>query len=244
MWWRLLRRTGSVVVVVSTAAMACAFGAAGAATLGGLAPGTVYSSDAAVTAGAPTILGCDNFALAASTGAGLAGRPAQLPANCGGASWAVHLGTWTITGGQLQARTRNASATLDASRTDVSAQATVLDVNGGGNAAAGVAIDHSGASRVFLAGVVASGNQAELRLVNGGSVTTLATGAVAVSATSVVRLTRVGTAVTLQVNGATVVSHTLTPAQASLLTGTRAGLYWGRGNAVRFADFLVTQAAP
>ena len=96
---------------------------------------------------------------------------------------------------------------------------------------------------MYLAGVVGSGNVAELRLVSGNTVTTLASAAATVGASAVVRLTRQGTLVTLQVNGVIALTSTLTIDQVTTLTGTRTGLYWSGGNPVRFADFLATQAA-
>ena len=158
--------------------------------------------------------------------------------------WTTHLGTWTIVGGQLQARTNDATASVAAGGINVSAQTTVLNADGGRTRAAGVAINHSGATRVYLAGVVVSGGVAQIRLVNGNTVTTLASAAATVGASTPVRLTRQGTSITLQVSGVTVITYTLTPAQVTTLTGTRTGLYWSRGNSLRFTDFVVTQVAP
>jgi hypothetical protein len=157
--------------------------------------------------------------------------------------WTVHSGTWTIAAGQLRAGSNDSSATVDVGGTDVSAQATVLNAGGGNGRAAGVAINHSGASQVYLSGVVASGSVAELRLVSGTTVTSLSSAAAAVGASAVVRLTRQGTLVTLQVDGVAVLTYTLSPDQVATLTGTRTGLYWSGGNPVRFADFVATQAA-
>ena len=72
------------------------------------------------------------------------------------------------------------------------------------------------ASRVYLAGVVVANNVAQLRLVNGGTVTTIASAPVTVTTSTIVRLTRQGTAITLRVNGSTVLTYTLTAAQVSL----------------------------
>jgi hypothetical protein len=242
--WRWLRRSHLPLAVVTTAVVVGAFGSASAASFGGLRAGTIFTSSAAVTNAAPAVLACDNFALAAATGAALDNRPGQVPSNCANAVWTVHSGTWTIATGQLQVRTNDSSATVAAGGVDVSAQTTVLNANAGRTRAAGVAINHSGASQVFLAGVVVSGNLAQLRLVSGTTVTTLATAAATVGAASVVRLTRQGTAITLRVDGSVVLTFTLTPAQVATLTGTRTGLYWSRGNSLRFTDFVATQAAP
>jgi hypothetical protein len=48
----------------------------------------------------------------------------------------------------------------------------------------------------------------------------------------------------MRIDGTVVLTFTLTPAQVAMLTGTRTGLYWSRGNSLRFTDFVATQAAP
>lgn len=225
-----------MVAVLAIALM----GAGSAATLGGLVPLSLEGFDQEGSSGAPSVLTCDDFARAASTGSALNTRPVQLPANCGAGAWATHLGTWSISSGRLGASTAHATATVNAGQTDMTAQATVLNANASG-AIAGVAIDHTGTTRVYLAGVLAGPTGVQLRLVNGSTVTTIATGTASVTATSTVAIKRTGTTVTVAVNGTTAITSTLTAAQVTTLSGgTRAGLYWAAGSTVRFTTMLAT----
>lgn len=195
------------------------------------------------SSGAPTVLTCDTFSLAAATGSALANRPVQLPSKCGSGTWTSNLGTWTITSGQLRGTTANATATINAGQTNVSAQATVLNANGSSRIA-GVAINHTGSTRIYLAGVLSGPSTAQLRLVNGSTVTTVASAAVTIGATAVVRITRNGSTVTVSVNGTLAITHTLTSAQITTLSGgTRVGLYWNSGSTIRFTDILATTPA-
>ena len=235
-----VRRTIAAVLV--TAAIG-ALGTASASSLGGLAPFGLLSTNAALTSGTPTVLGCDDFSRAAATGSALVNRPVQLPAKCGNATWTAHTGTWTITAGQLGAITAGATASIVAGQISASAQATVLNANGTGRTA-GVAIDHTGATRTFLAAVVTGGNTLSLQLSTAGVISSLSTIAVTLGVTNVVRITRNGTAVTVSLDGNVRISFTLTAGQVTTLAaGTRAGLYWNAGSTVRFSNFLVTTAS-
>lgn len=220
-----------------------AIGVAHAAVLGGLAPTTLEAWNQSGGSGAPTVLTCDNFNLAAPTGSALASRPVQLPAKCGGGTWSTHLGTWTITSGQLAATTANATASINAGTTDVSAQATVLNANGSSRIA-GVAINHTGATRIYLVGALSGPSTAQLRLVNGNTVSTLQSATVTIGASAVVRITRLGATVTVSVNGTLALTHTLSAARiATLSGGTRVGLYWNSGSTIRFTNIVATTAA-
>lgn len=218
-------------------------GVANASMLGGLTPNTLESWSQSGSSGAPTVLTCDSFSLSAATGSALASRPVQLPGKCGGGTWTIDRGTWTIGSGQLNPGGGNATATIGAGQTDVSAEATVLSANGS-NRVAGVAIDHSGATLIYLVGALSGPNAVQLLLVNGGSVTTLASSTAAINTTTAVRITRNGFAVTVSVDGLLEISYTLSAAQASTLAGgTRVGLYFDSGNAIRFTNMMATTAA-
>ena len=231
------------LVVFAAWAGVLAIGVANAASLGGLTPKTLDAWSQSGGSGAPTVLTCDNFSLAAATGSALAGRPVQLPAKCGSGTWAVNNGSWSISSGQLNPGGGGATATISAGQTDVSAEATVLNANSGSRVA-GVAVDHTGSTRIYLAGVLVGPSTAELRLVNGGTVTTLASSAATIIATTVVRITRNGTAVTVSVNGVLAISYTLSAAQETTLSGgTRVGLYYDTGSAIRFTNIVATTAA-
>ena len=218
-------------------------GVANAAVLGGLTPTSLVALNQSGSSGAPTVLTCDNFSLSAATGTALASRPVQLPAKCGSGTWAVNNGSWSISSGELNPGGGGATATISAGQTDVSAEATVLNANGGGRVA-GVAVDHTGTTRIYLAGVLVGPSTAELRLVNGGSVTTLASSAATIIASTVVRITRNGTAVTVSVDGVLAISYTLSAGQVTTLSGgTRVGLYYDSGGAIRFTNIVATTPA-
>ena len=220
---------------------------ASAATLGGLSSASLTSDDVTASAPAPTVLSCDDFAFVAGTGSALAGRPVQKPGACGTGTWSTHLGTWTITSGRLSATTTNATASVPTLAVDgtvgtveMSAEAVLENLNGSSREA-GVAIDHSGSTRVYLSATVSNGSTVILRLVNGTSLTTLASvSGVAPGASTTIRLSRVGSVVSVAVNGAPIISHTLTSSRVKALrNGTRAGLVWRSGSTVRFVRLLV-----
>lgn len=219
-----------------------AIGVANASMLGGLTANTLEAWNQSGTPPTPTVFTCDNFSLAAPTGSALAGRPVQLPAKCGGGTWTVHRGTWKISDGQLDPSGGNATATISAGQTDISAEATVLNANSSSRLA-GVAINHSGATRRYLAAVLSGPGTAQLRLVDGGTVTTLASAAATIGFSAVVRITRIGTAVTVSVDGTLALSYALTSGQVSTLAGgSLVGLYWNAGNPIRFTNIVATAA--
>ncbi|MBI4883664.1 MAG: hypothetical protein HY826_06360 [Actinobacteria bacterium] len=213
---------------------------ANAATIGGLTANSLEAWNQAGGVGAPTVLTCDDFSLSAPTGSALNTRPVRAAAKCGSGTWTVHRGTWTISSGLLQASTSDATATINAGQTNISAQATITNANGGSRIA-GVAIDHTGATRIYLVGALSGPGTAQLRLVNGGTVTVLASASATITATTTVRITRNGATVTVSVNGVQALSFTLTSAQQTTLAGgTRVGLYWNSGNSIRFTNILAT----
>ena len=235
---RVRRVIATVVATVAIGALALA----SASSLGGVVGATLLAGTAAATPTVPAVAGCDDFSKAASTGTALVSRPVQLPAACGAATWTVHLGTWTISAGQLGAATANATASIaTGSLTNMTAQTTILNTNATGRTA-GVAVDHTGATRTFLLAIVTGGNTVTLQLSNAGTISTITSVAVTLTASTVLRLTRNGTAVTVSVDGVSKIAATLTAGQVTTLSsGTRAGLYWNAGSTVRFTNFLVTQ---
>ena len=222
MSWRIVSlRT---IVTVLAAVTIGALGVASASSLGGIVPKSITSVNASSSAGTPTVLSCDDFSRAAATGTALVSRPVQLPATCGAAA------------------TANATATVSAGQTNASAQATVLNMNGASRAA-GVAIDHTGSTRTFLAAVMSGPSTLNLQLSTSGTMSTLATASVTFAASNVLRITRNGSAVTVSIDGTQKIAFTLTAGQISTLSsGTRAGLYWSSGSTVKFTNFLLTTA--
>ena len=231
-------RVHRATTVALGAAVAVAVWSAGAASLGGATTRTLFAANATVAPTVPSVAVCDDFSLAASTGTALNNRPVQTPAACGSSVWTVHSGTWTITAGQLAANTGGATASINAGSLSESAQTTILNANAAGTVA-GIAINHSGATRTFLAAVI-SGNQLLIVFSNNGTVTTQLSTAVTVGASTVLRITRNGSAVSASVDGTVKLSGTLNALGLSSLTGTRTGLYWSGGGTVRFTNILVT----
>ena len=108
---------------------------------------------------------------------------------------------------------------------------------------AGVAIDHTGTSRIYLSATIVNGSSVVLRLVNGSTLTTLASAGVVPAASTTLRLSRSGNTVSVSVNGVTALTHVLSAARVSTLAGgTRAGLVWRSGSTVRFVRLVVTSA--
>jgi hypothetical protein len=231
-------RVRRCATVALAATVAIAVWGASAASLGGVTPRTLFATNQTLAPTIPAVATCDDFSLAAPTGAALDNRPVQSPALCGTSVWTVHSGTWTITGGQLAANTGGATASINAGALSESAQATIINANAGGTVV-GVAINHSGATRTFLAAVI-SGNQLLIVSSINGTVTTQLSAAITVGASTVLRITRNGSTVTASVDGVAKLSGTLTALGLSTLTGTRSGLYWAGGGTVRFTNFLVT----
>ena len=178
---------------------------------------------------------------ASATGAAMASRPVQLPANCGAGTWTSHTGTWSITTGQAGSTSvANANASFPVGSTDMTAEVTMLNANAAGRIG-GVTVSHTGTTRIYVAGVVSALNQVQIRFVNANTVTTLATATVTIGASAVLRLTRQGTAITLRVDGTIRATATLTAAQVtSLAAGTRAGLYTSSSSSLRFTRIFVT----
>lgn len=231
------------IVALAAGASGLTIGVAHAATLGTLAAGSLASWNQSAIASTPTILTCDNFSLPASTGSALAGRPVQLPSKCGSGTWQVHRRTWTIISGLLDTSGGDATASISAGQTNVSAETTVIGANGGSRVA-GIAINHTGNTRIFLSAVLVGPSTVRLELSTGGAPSTLASASATIGATTVVRITRNGSAVTVSVDGEQRISYTLSSSQISTLAGgTRVGLYFDSGSTIRFADILATTPA-
>lgn len=215
--------------------------AASAAGLG-LSSDTLTSfSDHAVVA-APPIIACDGFALPSTNNTLMAGRPVQRPAQCGSQAWVLNTGAWKLKNGQARASGNHATITLAVGRTDVSAEATLNRADRAGRAG-GLAIAHSGGtSPTYLAAVLAGPGSVQLRLSDGSTVATIASGVAAIGPTARLRVTLSAGVVTISLAGVVVLSYTLTAAQSAIIAGnTRAGLYDHQGS-LRFDDIVVTNA--
>jgi hypothetical protein len=96
----------------------------------------------------------------------------------------------------------------------------------------------------MLVGVLIGNSSAAIRILNGGTTTTLSTVPISAGSSARLRLTRLGRAVTMRVNGTVVATLTLTATQANLLSGLDAGIINEQGTALRYSNFLLAQPTP
>jgi hypothetical protein len=90
--------------------------------------------------------------------------------------------------------------------------------------------------------VLAGPGSVQLRLSDGSTVATIASGVAAIGPTARLRVTLSAGVVTISLAGVVVLSYTLTAAQSAIIAGnTRAGLYDHQGS-LRFDDIVVTNA--
>jgi hypothetical protein len=235
---------GRVTLSTLLAVALATLGSASASTLGGAVPASLLTRDQASTATTPTVLACDDFSRAAPTGANLSSRPPQLPATCGTTTWTTPTGTWTVSAGQATTAgtTPNSTAAINVGRGDlVRAQATVVGANVA-TRSAGVLIGQANNGNTYLAGVLVGAAEVQLRYFDGKSSSVLATATTTVGGTTTVSISRSGTSVSVGVDGSTPLTFVLSSAQATALSGNRAGLYWGSGSsgAPGFTHFSVT----
>ncbi len=249
-------RARRTLIVVLTISFLATLGVASAATLG-LRPDTLLAVDSnqrpptlpptttttippTTTTTAPTAIGCDTFTTGGPTGNNLDERPQQ----CGNGLWNADSGEWTIVGnGRVRTRHDDATATIEVGSAFVTVQATVEHSNGA-NRAGGVSLSHNGSRREHLAAVIVGPGTLQIRLVRNTNYTVLASAAITPNVSQVVRFTRIGNNLTVRLNGTIVLTYTLTAAQASQATGTRAGLYQEEGTALRYSNFFVTAPVP
>jgi hypothetical protein len=216
--------------------------AGGSAVVAGFASGLGGASTAlgawsqALAADAPALITCDNFD---GPDGDLAARAVTSTSRCGAFTWTVEQGVWSVVGGHLEVDgTADATATVPIAAIDATVVATVA---GGG----GVVLDHDGAA-TYLAAVLTPGapGSVDLLLMAGGAPTTLASAAVASGPYASLSLTRDGSSVTVAVDGAVIVDHTLIPAEiAALGTGDRGGLYASNASS-QFDNLRVTTPSP
>jgi len=200
-----------------------AIASASATSLGGLSSDRLVAFERAAGSSAPQLATCDNFDLADGD---LAGRTVSDALRCNGLAWAVHAGTWTVGGGWVSATGATpavATLTTALSSATVSARIAGADV---GLHETGVVLDHDGVDTYLVASVVGDVvPSVDLRLVDGGVATLLASSPVTLGPSVVLALTRDGAAVTVHLDETLVVSLVLDGAAvATLGTATGAGL--------------------
>jgi hypothetical protein len=233
-----MARAGAMLCVLAAMVIGGPPGAS-AQPVGSVGAASLLGVDQAAAAPAPTILGCDNFT--GTTGASMSGRAATVAAACAGRTWTVHLGGWTIQSAKAASNsTAGAAATLNTATVNSTAQVVLSALNTGGRLG-GVVLSHNGITS-YLAAVMIDGSpdRVELRLVLLGVRTVLATANPTFATTNTLSMARSGGTLTVAVNGATAITHTLTATQLTTLgSGARSGLFGGHSS-VRFDDFVVT----
>lgn len=255
---RLAGRGSVVVVVTSVTVVALAFVAANAASLGGIRSTSLFAMSRAerpvipttttippttTTTPGPVPISCDSFGVAAPTKNDLNGRVVQPP-SCGNFQWKVNAGDWKLAGDQAFA-SEPSQATITGTQVNMTVEVTLSNLNGA-NRSGGLIANRSGGggSGVMLVGVLIGNNSAAIRIKNGGTTTTLVTVPVTAGSSARLRLTRLGRAVTMRVDGTVVASVTLTAAQATLLSGLDAGIINEQGTALRYSNFLLALPTP
>ncbi len=210
-----------------------------ATTLGGVTARSLLGVSQASSAPTATVIGCDNFT--GTTGATLAGRAAQSAVPCANKVWIVHVGTWTIQSNQAaSSATVNAVATEDVTVADSSVQVVLSNLNTASRLG-GVVASHDGTA-TYLAAVMidATPDRLELRMVTAGTPSVVATANPTFAATNTLALSRAGSAITVTLNAAAVLSYTLSASDVVALgTSARAGLFGGNAS-VRYDNFVVT----
>jgi len=219
-----LRSCGLVIAVAATCLLGGRAIASGNATsLGGLSSDHLLAVDGAATTGVPALTTCDNFDV---TTGDLAGRTVSDAARCSGFTWAVHSGSWAVSGGRVAGSGATpAIATLPVLLSSATASAAVHDVDTGGRQA-GVVLDHNGVDTYLAALIVGDVvPRIDLVLVDAGVAAVLASATVSLSSSVVVALTRDDASVVVHLDGVQVVSHSLDGASvATLGAATGAGL--------------------
>lgn len=193
---------------------------------------------AALVANAPTVIACDNFE---GLDGSLSARAVTDAATCGSFTWTVHGGTWSTVSSQAIADgTPGATATLAAGAADAVVTANVSGADTASRTG-GLVVAHDGAAD-YLAAVLVGDvtGHVDLIAVDGGAEAVLATGNLTIGSSVELSIARDGAQVTVRVDGAVLVTHTLDAGTlAALGAGSGAGLYASSAD-VQMDDFRVT----
>ncbi|MFZ4720337.1 MAG: hypothetical protein ACOYMR_12990 [Ilumatobacteraceae bacterium] len=184
---------------------------------------------------------CDSFTTPQPTKNNLDGRPV----GCGGGTWTVNTGDWQIAGKVLRVNGAG-QATVVGPTVNASVEVSISHFDNK-DRIGGLILNRSNPSGTasMLAGVIIGPNIAAIQLVNGSTITTLATGTIPGNLNEArLRFTRLNNTATLRVNGVIRATVTLTPTQLTVLNGTRHGIYQLSGNALRYWDFALYPASP
>jgi hypothetical protein len=207
----------SLSVIAVMAAALAALTNASAASLGGLTPAGLTALSVAQGSGAPTVLAWENFT--ATNNSLIPGTKTD-----GGAlTWVAPRCTWTVKSNQAASTSNDCPLMVNASAFTRGIVATV--VRGTSAWDSGLVLNSNSVATQFLTvewGSASSGS-IQLRLYNGGwttltQVTNLYTSTASAPASIELRaVSSTGGLITVSVNGATVLSHTLSAAQQTVL---------------------------
>ena len=204
-----------------------------AASLGGLSAASlwVWSSDVDIDLPPPEpeFAACDDF----SGGSGsLDGRVTP----CGG-TWSVASGNWSLGDDILRSTGRAGLATVPAGSSDMTVSVDVIDGHAN-NRRGGVVVAGSETTRLVV--LIEGSGGLRLQFVDGNATTSLADVNIPTTAVPRLSVTRAGTSVSVRVDGEQYISHTLTTARSTQLSGTQAGLTKLQGPPAEFDRFEVT----
>lgn len=166
-----------------------------------------------------------------------------------GGTWTVHAGSWSVASGQAQCGSNPAcnvlsTISVDAGRRYGSASVALDVSNGLATRSGGVVLDRSAAGDFLVAlyrNVLPGGEVALLKVVGGVS-TTLATASTTGRPTAAsLRVTRSGATVTVELNGTTYVTHSLSAGDQAVFgaNATRWGIALDSDRNTRVDDFLM-----
>lgn len=218
------------VMVIGVVGASVAHGA----SLGGLSVASLWTWTSATSIELPDPPGpppaaCDDFV-------GASGSLDGHTSSCG-ATWSVSGGNWSLGNGILRATGPSGLATMPVGTSDMTVSVDLIDPHAN-NRQGGVVAAHGPTSRLIA--MIEGAGTLNLRFVNGNATVSLASVAIPTAPVSRLSVTRIGTAVTVRVDGQISISHTLTALQSSQLTGTAAGLTKTQGPPAEFDDFEVT----
>lgn len=207
----------------------------------GLSPRSLLGLRQTDVVAGPPIVTCDNF----SGNGSMNGRAVQTSARCGSFTWAVHTGTAQTTGGQARTNGVNATVTVAAGSLSRDARVDIRNA-GGGSDIAGLALAHNGSTTTprYLGVALVGSASVQVRLVNGTTVSTIASASATITSSTALRASLSSGVVRVWVNGSLRITYALTSAQLSTISaGTRYGIY-DSGGSGRYDDFMLTQVWP
>lgn len=210
------------------------------APLGGVHSAQLFARSFTQSSGAPQVLMADAF----TSGTDLAAR---VPQSRGGSTWVQVAGTWSIVTGQLRppaTGSANRLALYNSGVADAAMEATFVRASA---STLGLVLRDSGATSPAsairrLQATVTQAGVITLAKVEGNSTTTLATTTATLGASYRFRVQAVGASIEVRIDGATVLSTTLSAAdQTTFGANTWQGVLASGAGTERIDDVLVTR---